>query len=127
MFLDIYKPGQGKNTRLYSGFSLAVVAALGCWKLYQQLQARDINPWIETMVPVLMFVGLAVLIFILVNKQKVADFMIAAEGELKKVSWSSRQEIAVSTLIVIVVVICMAALLGTTDLGFQLFFGWLFG
>ena len=123
MVFDIYKPGQGKNTRLGSAFVLALIVGLGCWQLYEQLQARNINMWIETLVPVVLFAILAVLIFILSNKPKVADFMIAAEGEMKKVSWSSRQEIAVSTLIVIIVVICMAVLLGTTDLGFQTFFG----
>jgi preprotein translocase subunit SecE len=68
---------------------------------------------------------LALLIFWLVNKPSLADFLIAAEGEMKKVSWSSRQEIAVSTFIVIVVVISMAVLLGTTDIGFRTFFTWL--
>jgi len=51
--------------------------------------------------------------------------MIAAEGEMKKVSWSSRREIAVSTFIVIVVVILVAILLGVTDLSFRMFFDWL--
>ncbi|MEJ2647451.1 MAG: preprotein translocase subunit SecE [Sedimentisphaerales bacterium] len=125
MVFDIYKPGQGKNTRLFSAFGLAILAALGCWKLYQQLQARDLNMWVETLVPVGIFIVLAFLIFLLVNGRKTADFMISAEGEMKKVSWSSRQEIAVSTLVVIIVVVCMAILLGTTDLGFQTFFGWL--
>jgi preprotein translocase SecE subunit len=60
------------------------------------------------------------------NKHTVADFLIAGEGEMKKVSWSSRREIAVSTLIVIVVVVIMAVLLGITDTGFRLFFDWLF-
>jgi preprotein translocase SecE subunit len=46
---------------------------------------------------------------------------------MKKVSWSSRQEIAVSTFIVIVVVIIMAVLLGTTDISFRTFFIWLLG
>jgi preprotein translocase SecE subunit len=51
--------------------------------------------------------------------------MIAAEGEMKKVSWSSRQEIAVSTFIVIVFVIIMAMLLGATDITFEVFFKWI--
>ena len=51
--------------------------------------------------------------------------MIAAEGEMKKVSWSSRKEIAVSTVIVIVVVIVMAVILYVTDLSFRVFFNWL--
>jgi len=81
--------------------------------------------WISTMVPAGLFVILALLIFWLVNKQSVADFMIAAEGEMKKVSWSSRQEITVSTIIVIVVVVLMAVLIGTTDTIFRLSFEWL--
>jgi preprotein translocase SecE subunit len=53
--------------------------------------------------------------------------MIAAEGEMKKVSWSSRKEIAVSTFIVILVVFISAVLLGVTDISFQLLFGWILG
>ena len=83
--------------------------------------------WVATMVPAGMFVVFALLISWLINKPSVADFMIAAEGEMKKVSWSSKQEIAVSTFIVIVVVVFMAILLGTTDIGFRTFFTWLLG
>ncbi len=125
MVFDMYKAGQGKNTRLFSGFSLAALVALGCWQLYQQLQVWNLNPWIVTLVPVGLFAGLAIVIFILSNKHKVADFLISAEGEVKKVSWSSKQEIIASTLIVIIVVICMALLLGATDLSFTFIFGWL--
>ena len=81
--------------------------------------------WISTMVPVGVFVGLGIFMFWLLNKHKVADFMISAEGEMKKVSWSSRREIVVSTCVVIVVVVGMAILLGVTDLSFRLFFSWL--
>jgi preprotein translocase SecE subunit len=124
MVFNIYKRGQGKYTRLSSAFGLAIVAGLGCLQLYKKLQAADLGLWIETMVPAGLFVVLAFLSFWLVNKQSFADFLIAAEGEMKKVSWSSRQEIAVSTFIVIVVVVIMAILLGTTDLGFRTFFNW---
>jgi preprotein translocase subunit SecE len=133
MIYNIYKRGQGKYTRLSSAFAVAVIVGLGCLRLFSKLEAvswglsNRATMWIATMVPVGMFVILALLIFWLVNKPSIADFMISAEGEMKKVSWSSRQEIMVSTSVVIVVVIVMAALLGTTDFGFTLFFRWLLG
>ena len=125
MAFRIYKRGQGKNTRLCSAFGVAVVVALGCLQLYKKLQATEFGLWVETMVPAVLFVALGLVVFWLVNKPAVADFMIAAEGEMKKVSWASRKEIAVSTFIVIVVVILVALLLGVTDFGFELFFMWL--
>ena len=127
MVFNIYKRGQGKYTRLCSAFAIAIIAGLGCLQLYKKLQAADLGLWVETMVPAGLFVIFALLSFWLVNKQSFADFLIAAEGEMKKVSWSSRQEIAVSTFIVIIVVITMAVLLGTTDLGFRTLFSWLLG
>jgi preprotein translocase SecE subunit len=132
MAFEIYKRGQGKNTRLCSGFGAAIIAGLGCFQLYVKLEpiswwglSRRGALWVATMVPVGLFVVLGLLIFWLMNKSTIADFMIAAEGEMKKVSWSSRKEIAVSTFIVIVVVILVAMLLGVTDLSFQMFFDWL--
>jgi preprotein translocase subunit SecE len=125
MAFDIYKRGQGKYTRLCTAFGVAVIVGLGCWRLYEKLEATDLGLWTVTMVPAGLFVALGLLIFWLVNKPSVADFMIAAEGEMKKVSWSSRREIAVSTFIVIVVVIVMAVILYVTDLSFRVFFNWL--
>jgi len=123
MAFDVYKRGQGKYTRLCSAFGAAIVAGLGCLQLYKKLQGWDLGLWTETMVPAGLFVALGLLIFWLVGKKaSIADFMIAAEGEMKKVSWSSRKEIAVSTFIVIVLVILLAILLGVTDLSFQMFF-----
>lgn len=131
MVFDIYKRGQGKNTRLWSAFAVAIVAALGCMRLYSKLEAASLglSPkatlWVATMVPAGLFVVAAFFIFWLVNKPSVADFMVAAEGEMKKVSWSSRQEIYVSTVVVISVVIVMSSLLGATDLSFSALFSWL--
>ncbi len=133
MVFNIYKRGQGKYTRLCSAFAAAIIIGSGCWQLYQKLEAKSwgfsnrTELWIATMVPAGLFAVLALLIFLLVNKPSVADFMISSEGEMKKVSWSSRKEIAVSTSIVIIVVAIMAILLGTTDLIFRTFFMWLLG
>jgi preprotein translocase subunit SecE len=127
MSMQIYKPGQGKYTRLTSGITTAVVVAIGCWRLYYRLEASVENLWIVTMVPVAIFVATSVLLYWLLNKPSVANFLIAAEGELKKVNWSSRKEIAVSTIVVIIVVVAMAALLGATDLVFLFVFKKLIG
>ena len=134
MKFDIYKRGQGKYTRLCSAFGWALIAGLGCLALYKKLQASDffgVDPrtrmWLQTMIPVGLFVILGFVIYKLVNRPSVADFMISAEGEMKKVSWSSRKEIAVSTSVVIIVVIILAVFLGVTDTVFELFFNEVIG
>jgi len=127
MSMQIYKPGQGKYSRLVSGISVGVIVAAGCWRLYERLTATDLNPWIVFLLPLVVFVAAGVALYWLLNKPSVADFLIAAEGELKKVNWSSRKEVAVSTGVVIGVVVVMAMLLGATDMVFQLIFDKLLG
>jgi len=127
MLTQIYKPGQGKYSRLGSGFSVAAIVAIGCYQLFKMLRDSDVNLWITTMVPAAILVGCSVFTYWLLNKPSAADFLIAAEGELKKVNWSSRKEVAVSTFVVIIVILSMAALLGTTDFVFRLIFERLIG
>jgi preprotein translocase SecE subunit len=121
MNIRIYKRGQGKNARLGTAISVFVVAAVGCWILHQKLMALD-NPWLDTMLPAAVCAVSAAVIYWLSNIPSIADFLIAAEGEIKKVSWSNRKEIANSTMIVIVVVAVMSIGLGLVDLAFQVFF-----
>jgi preprotein translocase SecE subunit len=59
------------------------------------------------------------------NRSSIADFMIAAEGEIKKVTWAKKSEIAVSTFIVVAVVIIISFILGFTDLVFRTCFSWI--
>ena len=127
MLTQMYKPGQGKYSRLGTLFSVVIVVGIGCYRLYQMLGASDLSFWITAMVPAAVFVALSAVTGWLLNKPSVADFLIAAEGELKKVNWSSRKEVAVSTFVVIIVVLLMAALLGATDFVFQLIFQKLIG
>jgi len=128
MAFNIYKPGLGKYTRLYSAVALAVLAGLGCRRLYMMLAnvrwglSEQTGFLISRLVPAALFAILGFLVYWLLNKPVVADFLIASEGEMKKVSWSSRKEIAVSTFIVIVVVIMLSALIGLTDFILTVFF-----
>ncbi|MHC4551250.1 MAG: preprotein translocase subunit SecE [Planctomycetota bacterium] len=120
MNLKIYKRGQGKNSRLGAALVIFAIVAVGCWKLYEKLGGT--NVWVQTLVPVLVCSAFAALIYWLSNKPTLADFLIAAEGEIKKVSWSSRKEIVNSTMIVISVVVVMSCGLGAVDMLFQMFF-----
>ena len=127
MLLEKYKWGQGKNTRLYSTLACVVIAAAGCWSLYKKLSASlDISEqsglWISVAVPLVVFTLITLFLYWLVNRPNLADFLISAEGELKKVSFSTRREIATSTFVVIIVVIFMAIMLGVADLSFTMFF-----
>jgi len=125
MIFDIYKKGQGKYTRLCSTFAALIIIGLGCMQIYKKLQQNELGLWVETIVPAGLFLVLAILILYLVNKPSIADFMIAAEGEVKKVTWAKKGEIFVSTFIVIAVVIIMSIVLGFTDLAFRAGFSWI--
>ena len=122
MKFGIYKRGQGKYTRLGSAFGAAIIAGLGCFQLYNKLQAADVGLWVQTMVPASLFVVLSFLIFWFVNKPNIANFMIAAEAEMKKVSWSTRKEVIRSTKVVIFSVVMLGAFLFLADIMFMLFF-----
>ena len=81
MAFKIYKRGQGYYTRLYTALTLFVIVAIGSYVLHGKLQGVGI--WIETLVPAGVCVALGLLIYWLLNKPNIADFMIAAEGEVK--------------------------------------------
>ena len=120
MGFDIYKRGQGYYTRLYSALTMFVIVAFGCYALHEKL--RGTNIWVVTLVPAGLCVVFGLLIYWLMNKPNFADFLIAAEGEIKKVSWSSRKEITVSTFIVIFVVASMTIMLFGADFIFKYLF-----
>jgi len=48
--------------------------------------------------------------------KKPLNFLVEAKEELKKVSWSSRQEVFGSTVVVIVITFLMTAFIGVVDL-----------
>ena len=66
-------------------------------------------------VPVLIFAAGAVGIFFLVNSARFADFLIATESEMKKVSWSTKAELIGSTVVVIMTVFFLAAVIFVSD------------
>lgn len=96
-----------------------VLVAWGCFVLSERLGAyRGVNTYVRFGIPLAILVGMGVLMFWLVNRPKSADFLIATEGEMKKVSWSSRKEVIGSTKVVIVTTFILAAILFLIDVVF---------
>lgn len=119
MELKFYKRGQAKTTRLSAAVIFMAVVAVGCFVLYQQLTGYMVA---QAVAPSVVFVVFLALTYWFSNKHSIVDFMIAAEGEVKKVSWSSKAEIIASTTVVIVVVAVMSLVILVTDFGFSTIF-----
>jgi preprotein translocase subunit SecE len=126
----IYKPGQGYWTRLFSVIGLALLVLMGVVWLVGLLA----NTKIAGMEPVIVQGGAAVLViavFLWIGysligcKPRVVDFMIATEGEMKKVNWSTKKEIYGSTWVVIGLTAFLAVLCFVFDLLFQIIFTWM--
>jgi len=122
--LEIYKRNQGKYTRIVSFVGVMTVALIGAYVLSRALLAYEWTrtPYVRFGIPTAIVVGIAVLMFWMVNRPKSADFLIATEGEMKKVSWSSRKEVVGSTKVVIITTGIMSLVLFAVDLMFTLLF-----
>ena len=125
--LEIYKRTQGKYTRTITFVSVMFIGLLGAAILSEKLRSYDATatPYVRFGVPTALVVVLGLIMFRVVNRAKTADFLIATEGEMKKVSWSSKKDVIGSTKVVIVTTFILAAILFGVDLLFKLLFDWL--
>ncbi len=125
-----YKPEQGKATRMGTIFGAGALIAWGALFLYDRLQVYEGDEaWrllITTGIPIVFAaVMFAVVWWVAFVSRKSSDFMIATEGEMKKVSWSSRKEIVGSTKVVILFTILFAVFMFAVDVVFQNVFSWI--
>jgi preprotein translocase SecE subunit len=67
-------------------------------------------------------IGAIVLLYLCYANRKTVEFLIATEGEMKKVNWSSRREVLGSTWVVIAISVLIAAILLVADIAFSSFF-----
>jgi preprotein translocase SecE subunit len=123
----IYKKGQGYWTRLMSAIALGLVVAMGAvwlWKLLETVQIGNIEPVLVQAAAVVVLLGVFGWLgyWLIGVKPPVVDFMVATEGEMKKVNWSTRREILGSTWVVIALTVFIAVFCFAFDRAFQLFF-----
>jgi preprotein translocase subunit SecE len=113
-----YKPGQGSRARYGTLGALAVVILYGG------------NAWVQVNIgePAAVrwgipFVGVVVSLWVayrLVHYPRFADFLISTEAEMNKVSWPGKQELRVSTAVVLISVILMGFFLFAADVFWRL-------
>lgn len=70
---------------------------------------------VHLMAPILMFLALVWLAWRTVNVPAFADFLIATEAEMNKVSWTNRRRLVQDTVVVLVTVFLFAAYLFSVD------------
>ncbi len=122
--LKIYKPGQGMHVRWGTAIGGGILALAGAQFLYEWLRLPfPDNLVARTLIPVAVIALAAWAIFWLVGQKRgPVDFMIATEGEMKKVNWSSRKEVLGATKVVIFTVMVLGLLLALVDVLFMLLF-----
>lgn len=127
---SVYKRNQGRITRQTTFAALAVTLAIGVWRLAQLLpawlsagtslsasmpSATDVGV-VRFLIPGLLLAGGLWAIFRAVNMPRFADFLIAVETEMTKVSWPTVDEVFRSSAVIIFLIFALAAILAAYDL-----------
>src|SRR5262245_29466631 len=107
--LGIYKRSQGRIARQATFLAIVIVLLLGAWRL----SAYEINAGrgMQFFLPTTLVVVGSWLAFRLVNLPSFADFLIAVEAEMNKVSWPTRRELVRSSMVVIFCIFFLAVVL----------------
>ncbi len=139
-----YKPDQGRLARMSAFWGLWLFLFYGCVSLRYWMQGWPFLPasfsvvYTElpligevTVVSVFCLVvvpaALAVALVRILNRPKVADFLIETEQELRKVHWPSFDETKTASIVVVVCVLVIAAFLAGADAVLGKFFTQIFG
>lgn len=118
-----YKPNQGRFVRQLTALAIWVVAGLACWSLFGTLRAAlpSGSPAIPAVPAVTLFAALW-FGYRVVNWPRFADFLIAVEAEMNKVTWPSKDELKRASVVVIFTIFFLAVALFLFDVIWQAIF-----
>ncbi|MCA9100543.1 MAG: preprotein translocase subunit SecE [Pirellulales bacterium] len=125
--LGVYKRNQGRIARQVTFAALAIAVLIGSWQLGQFVAGEFLDlggnaqPSMAVLSKRLVVPIVSALLgwwisFRVVNVPVFADFLIAVEAEMNKVSWPTRAELVRGVIVVIVVMFVLAAVLFGYDL-----------
>lgn len=134
MNIGIYKQHQGHWTRLMTFMGGMTLFAWGAAWLAGQLKRIEFTRNADGSYAVepqyiqggaaliVLLIGAVLCYWLAYSKPSSSEFLIATEGEMKKVNWSSKRELIGSTWVVVSVAVLLAASLFMIDIGFSRFF-----
>lgn len=126
----LYKKNQGRLTRQLTAIGILAVIGYGLWTLAKGPLSTlnvepGVQPWVSVGLPLIIFVAAVWVVYRIVNYPKFADFLIAVEAEMDKVTWSTKGELYRATVVVLVVMVAMTALLFAYDWIWSVVFKWI--
>ncbi len=110
---DLYKPRQGWYARLYTGLGLGLIVLAGAYQVWQA--SLEYAPLWRFGLPVAFAAILGWVILRIVHFPPFADFLIATEAEMNKVSWTTKDDLVRATTVVLTTVVLMALFLFVVD------------
>jgi preprotein translocase subunit SecE len=115
---DIYKRSQGRIVRQATCLAIWLAFAIGAWRMHVYMHAAVPGNLIvlSYLVPTLVLILGFWLGYRIVNLPSFADFLIAVEAEMNKVSWPSQAELVRSSIVVIILIFGLTFVLFTYDL-----------
>jgi preprotein translocase subunit SecE len=116
----LYKRNQGRVVRQATFAVLLAIVAIGCWRLSELADRASFKYGLPLAV---LAVGFWVS-YRVVNYPQFADFLIAVEAEMAKVSWPTRSQLIRSSLVVIITIVGLAAILWVYDTFWHFLLGW---
>ena len=126
---SVYKANQGRIVRQVTVVAIGLIVSLGVWRLYATLDGSSSSiddsvtrTAITVGVPAVILLAGLWICYRLVNWPRFADFLIAVEAEMKKVTWPSRDEVKRASIVVIVTIAVLAISLFLFDVVWQTFF-----
>jgi preprotein translocase subunit SecE len=142
--VGLYKRSQGRITRQVTFAALVVTIALGCLRMSSLMSSSTVaasaaeslgaHPWLSPFYyiavacawfaartgfylwfPTLVLAAMAWGSYRLVNLPGFADFLIAVEAEMNKVSWPTRTELFRASMVVLIMIFSLAIILFVYD------------
>lgn len=129
---EAYKRSQGQRVRRGTMLALLLVVLAGVWVLINNTLRSAAKDWIVPVpftdqqvhllpdvritLPILLIAATLWFAYRIVNFPTFADFLIATEAELNKVSWTTRKRLVQDTIVVLVTVVLFTVFLFGVDL-----------